>query len=131
MCFHIHPEHKEEKTAIEDIVCYKHSDKRIRNFLFRKIFISDFQKFRYRFNKLYKLDKKIVVRYSMVRCGCQYDKTGAIHEGFHSYAKLPEFPPRLVKCIIPKGSQYYYNPFGSGEYVSNQIIIKNKMKSHW
>lgn len=58
-----------------------------------------------------------------------------INEGFHSYIKLDTaendllyaalypFTDVIVKCIVPKGSEYYIN---SEEMVSNQIIITEK-----
>lgn len=42
--------------------------------------------------------------------------------GFHSY--IEQDYRAHVKCIIPKGSEYYMN---DEEYVSNQLIIKEQI----
>jgi hypothetical protein len=57
-----------------------------------------------------------------------------ICKGFHSYSnkrKIIWCPDRsfycVVKGIIPKGSEYYYNP-DRHEYVSNQIVLQEIIK---
>ena len=110
MCFSIHPDHPDKKIAKRDITCYK-----ILQNISGELF-STVQYFRYKLHKLYKtkIDKP---------------KYWGINHGFHSYSNkkcLLEnciISTKNVKCIIPKGSEYYYNPFYT-EYVSNQIIIK-------
>ena len=59
-----------------------------------------------------------------------------INEGFHSYIKLDTaendllyaalypFTDVIVKCIVPKGSEYYIN--NRGEIVSSNIIYTGK-----
>ncbi|MEI7425177.1 MAG: hypothetical protein WCK10_03610, partial [Candidatus Staskawiczbacteria bacterium] len=55
----------------------------------------------------------------------------AIDEGFHSYSKYSQicgvvFRKNIVKCIIPIGAKYFYNP-NANEYVSNKIHILERM----
>lgn len=55
----------------------------------------------------------------------------AFGQGFHSFVDLVavfnhvNYRKAIVKCIIPKGAEYYLN--ASGVCVSNQIIIKEKI----
>lgn len=46
-------------------------------------------------------------------------KDWCISEGFHSYT---DDTIANIKCVIPKGSIYYYNPYDK-QYVSNQLIF--------
>lgn len=114
MCFWIHDEHKEAIIATKDIRCWKTAYKYD---ILKDGFISFVQAFRYEFNKTYKTTLGICDR--------------SITKGFHSYSKKPHVMiyAKIIYCIIPKGSKYYYNP-SFNEYVSNQIIpikvVKNK-----
>lgn len=104
--------------AEKDIVCYK-----IVNLRDNKI-IS------YWYDFIYELNKK----YTIPVLQPIFRKNGniRIEKGFHSYRNLyiakyyicydmfNLLPEIIVKCIVPKGSEYYIN---SKEMVSNQIII--------
>ena len=104
--------------AEKDIICYK--TVKIQG----TQLISYWCNFKYELNKKYKIQalQPISVGNGDIR----------ICEGFHSYIKLDTAENDLlygilypvvevvVKCIVPKGSEYYIN---SEEMVSNQIII--------
>lgn len=116
MCFFIHEYHAEKKIANRDITCYK--------YLYNN-FRSPYQGKLYRLNKLYK---------SSIRMIIDFDIIPIITIGLHSYS-CKRFAIRqmkaegiLVKGIIPKGSEYYYNPVRH-EYVSNQIILQEIIKN--
>ena len=109
----ISDKHPEVKIAKRDITCYKEVIKH----RLSKYITSLFKDFVYKIGIEYK--QKMIV-------------TGRwIDVGFHSYSnkavlsKDNRFGYEIffVKCIIPKGSEYYYNSYWC-EYVSNQIIIK-------
>jgi len=110
MCFIISDEHPEVKIAKRDITCYKEVIKhRLSQYV-----KSDVMYFVYKLGKIYK--RKMIV------------DNDNIDTGFHSYSNkcaINRFRDDIifVKCIIPKGSEYYYNPSWC-EYVSNRIIIK-------
>lgn len=117
MCFTVHPKYPDVKVAKRDIVCYKygHSD--------GIVFISFCRDFAYEFGKVYSQRKR--------RWPCGFVSSSRspsyIEEGFHSFSNKKAiaglFVGTKVKCIIPKGAKYFYNP-DAKEYVSNQIIIK-------
>jgi hypothetical protein len=112
MCFY--SEDVKKKIATKNIVCYKTG--KSWGFL-RKKFKSEYKNFKYRFNKCYSTE-----------LGITGSKAIWIDSGFHSYRyehMLYYYSPFNVKCIIPKGATYYEN---SGEYVSNQIIIKKRIR---
>ena len=111
MCFYIHYDHKEEKTATRDIECWKILSKDLKS-LYR-----DFQ---YEVEKLYQQKNPLHV-----------DIWDQIDKGFHSYAnkatakKRMIFTRKITRFVIPKGSKYYYNPVDE-EYVSDKIILTSK-----
>lgn len=111
MCFIIDPKYPEKKIAKRDITCYKNLNSDM---------TSPFQGMQYKLGVLYKQPIGAII----------YDDV--IREGFHSYSnkrkaiRMPDRDWSLYKCIIPKGSEYYYDS-GYREYVSNQIIIKEKI----
>lgn len=102
--------------AKKDIVCYK-----VVNLKNKEIYS-------YWYGFIYELNKKYALRtLQPISLDFNYIR---IEEGFHSYKymssankhlnayKLPE--EAIVKCIVPKDSEYYTN----GEHmVSNQIIV--------
>ena len=104
--------------AEKDIVCYK-----IVNLRDNKI-ISYWYDFIYELNRKYTTQ---VLQPIFTKKGNIY-----IEKGFHSYRNLGIakdyiyydmfnlLPEIIVKCIVPKGSEYYIN---NKEMVSNQIII--------
>ena len=121
MCFTITTP---EKIAKKDIVCYK---------TFRKTspktkndYIAVY------YNSFYKLGRI----YTTKKFGVGTDGWGdnIIYEGRHSYSnlkyikkKLLWFEEVLAKCIIPKGTKYYYNA-GDKEYVSLAIKLVKEIK---
>ncbi len=117
MCFTIT---KPEKIAKKDIVCYKTFyplNAKAKN---------DYRSPYY--GALYSLGKT----YTVKRFGKGYshfDDTDIINEGIHSYSNLEDTKKWemcgdevLVKCIIPKGTKYYYN-WENKEYVSLAIKL--------
>jgi hypothetical protein len=129
MCFFTHPKHLNVKVAKKDITCYKICEKvRGSNQHIYKV-RSYIREFEYITEKLYQdLDvfKNIKV----------YNGTySTIRKGYHSYSNNDKMNYFLykdslhLKCTIPKGSLYYYNP-DSQEYVSNQIIIHKQYVFH-
>ena len=113
MCFTIDPKHPKKKIAKRDITCYKVLEENL---------ISPYLDYQYTLNKLVK--DKIVLELSSWR--------DSINEGLHSYsskmnAKIWSSWGRITYlAIIPKGSEYYYDSIDK-EYVSNQIIIKERL----
>lgn len=111
MCFVIDVKHPEKKIAKKDIICYKRLDIKFR---------SPYRVKLYKLNKLYKSE--------LIK-----DSLYCIYVGIHSYSCKKEAKHQkwsdeiIVKGIIPKGSEYYYNP-NRHEYVSNQIIIQEVIK---
>ena len=110
MCFYIHSKHPEPKTAKEDESCYKigYLDS------IHNKFRSEIMKFSYQLNKVY---------------STKIDGYGdVIRRGFNSFKTKKDaledntWGNDIVKCTIPKGATYYYNP-DLQEYVSNKIKI--------
>ena len=115
MCFLIHNDHQVSQIATEDIVCFKRMIPFNHNIL-----ITPYRDFEYKIGKTYSAEFS--------------DKLGIgiIEEGLHSYtnkerAKLWKTSDEIVvKCIIPKGSIYYFNP-NDEEYVSNKLYVKKTL----
>jgi len=113
MCFIIDKNYPSKIIAENDIECYK--------------LLSLYENYKY---KLGELNKSILGEGSDLSFNIC-----SVKEGFHSYSNLTEAIWKLqlnnysgqecimVKCIIPKDSEYYYSE-KRHEYVSNQIIIK-------
>ena len=126
MCFIIHKDHSEVKKVEEDITCYKvlgSTDE-------EEVFEAPLYYFNYTIGEKYNcFDSSKEKTFNLISSG---DNT-LIEEGFHSWSTIhsaKEFVAGnqiIFKAIIPKGSLYYYNP-RSKDYVSNQIIIKSKIK---
>ena len=117
MCFVIHEKHPDKKIAKRDITCYKDVLSH-RNKQFVKSAVKEFA---YRFNRLYRtrLDRERIK---------VFGELAPLNKGFHSTSNKKRnglwwASDFSVRCIIPKGSEYYYNP-EEMEYISNQIIIK-------
>lgn len=127
MCFRIHHDHTRVKTATKDIVCYK----KLRVSRSKKKapgYISPFRSFFFEKGECYHEDKPFVR---------EKDYWGRpdpslIATGIHSYssfltANLRYKSPgdRIIKCVIPKYSKYYYDPRRE-EYVSDYLIIDSE-----
>ena len=114
MCFIIHPKYREMKTAKRNIPCYKEGARSYD----QKTFLPRFHYYRYNLGQLNKIEGEWPLLIF-----------SEIHKGFHSYSNKNRLS-RLhvgVKCIIPKGAHYFYNPENQ-EYVSDQIIVQEFMK---
>ena len=104
--------------AEKDIVCYK------------VVNIQDKEITSYWFNFSYELNRKYTIQ--VLQPIFMKNDNIRIEEGFHSYRNLDTakdyiycsmfnlLPEIIVKCIVPKGSEYYIS---SKEMVSNQLII--------
>ena len=119
MCFDIHDRHRAAKTAKKDVTCYK---------TLEKDRTSVHQNFKYRIGKLYRQPSKLHVF------------AGEINAGFHSYSSMSMLKRKMswnddnlrsFKCVIPKGSTYYFNP-SRHEYESDSIRVTNeKIDKPW
>jgi len=130
MCFTIDPDYPKIQIAIKDIICYKGVSSYENNYC-----TSYFTGFKYEIGKSYKTKIKfpIINQFLFFK---KYNKK-TIMEGFHSYKEIPDDYHIIFKCIIPKGSKYYYsgihltyNLRSDSVYVSDQIIIKENIR-HW
>lgn len=110
MCFILDKKHPDKKIAKRNITCYKVLGISMK---------SPYQGYQYKLNEPVKSDIGDLVNYNPDKC---------IHEGLHSHCLLDEITTLydIYKAIIPKGSEYYYNSYYK-EYVSNQLIIKEKI----
>lgn len=128
MCFDIHHSHSTAKKATENIICYKrlevylgafHPEKITRGNVYKMRFITPYCRQRIH------LDKKPLKK-SRLDVGFN-----SIERGLHSYSESRKALSRcnsdevVVKCFIPKGSIYYFNPVDK-EYVSNQLQYTDK-----
>lgn len=128
MCFYIHSKHKTAKIAKKDIICYKILSKfntrlYLDNFIHEKgIYFSSIKNYIYNFNE----NKKYISNIKVENANYWNNYNECIHIGIHSYSSIkrcrsyPYSRVVIVKCIIPKGSTYYYNP-DKQEYVSDTI----------
>lgn len=126
MCFYIHPNHQQMKTATKDIMCFKILDSRRE---------SPFRYFYYEFNKLYKSQISFVPNKILGENGkIKVLPSTKIDTGLHSLIskkaavrfKRERFVYQylIYEAVIPAGANYYYNP-DTGEYVSNRLIVKS------
>ena len=117
MCFEIHSRYPKPRTAKKDIVCYKSVYATFDDDGEYREFYSVYQTFLYRIGTEYSLGKELKVRDGL-----------SIDEGFHSFSNKKKLKPwntdefAHLKCIIPAGSTYYYDPLDR-EYVSDRIRI--------
>ena len=110
MCFTISSNHPNKKIARRNITCYKY---------LKSDLSAPFNFYYYQLKQLNKttIGETVQLNY--------------INDGFHSYSNKKEVQPYfnpfcrevVVRCTIPKGSEYYYNEYRR-EYVSNQIIVE-------
>lgn len=126
MCFYISKHNSNPIIAKEDIECFK---------IGYKTFLSNAEdafKSQYRLY-IYQLNDK----QPELQLEPKHDTElgwDIIHEGYHSYSNLTTaivnaFSDQVVvKCIIPKGATYYYNPRDE-EYVSTSLIVINFLPS--
>lgn len=126
MCFEIDKENPEEKVAEEDIPVIKYYK---RTYLDKNTYVSPYMGFRVEKGKTYKEPLFGLIEKMSFPDGGAF----VINKGFHSYsedidrATEDAFYGNLmfcspVKCIIPKGTRYYYSNH-TKEYVSEKILI--------
>lgn len=121
MCFFIHEKHPTEKIAEEDIICYK---------IVRDDLQSLYCRFQYCYNGLYTDPESLkpFEHYDTIFRGYHsYSNEEAVNINFKDNVLVKIIPSIIVKCIIPKGAHYYYNPRRC-EYISNQIKIIKKVE---
>jgi len=118
MCFSIHEKHQIAKIANKDIVCYKTL---IPCRFDLSILESPSQEELY-FKKSDNFVIKVIKEFT-------FNKNWAnnIEQGLHSYSNKRKNNSwgrgtMLFKAIIPKGTEYYYNP-EVGEYVSLKLVV--------
>lgn len=146
MCFYIQDSRPDPLVAEKDIVCYKYGTVHP-DFEGEEVFCSRYQNYHYRFGKENER-VPVTVRRSSIPF------PSYINVGYHSYScketaqvsatrcqqritdinqhqESRGFGPvedplavKVVKCIIPEGTVYYYNS-DNQEYVSEQIIIES------
>lgn len=121
MCFYIDPKHPDKKKAKRDITCYKIINKEWRSYI---------QIFKYVQGKTCSDGDALDIEKHLF--GMK-----VIHRGYHSYSNKKialhncyqmAHKYMLVRCIIPEGSDYYYNS-SLHEYVSNKIKITDVIKT--
>ena len=111
-----------KQIATEDIVCYKHIMKVGRKY------VTSYQETPITFRKMMTSD--VIVE--------NPEGKSWINVGLHSYIRQEEAEYQanslsevLVKCVIPKGSEYYEGRFlWDPAYVSNQLIYKRVIKNY-
>lgn len=119
MCFYTHPKHPDVKIAGKDIVCYKEGLKKGST---ANLFCSYYR------GHIYLLGRTNVLseEWPTISPSLLF-KRGIIMEGFHSYSNKKRLSRARdmvrVRCIIPEGAKYFYNP-DDKVYVSNQIIVQ-------
>lgn len=117
----------EARTANKDITCYKIVYLGDSQETSSDVFISLTMKFHYKIGVTYEEPEFNVTseKPDFVITG----KNGrVVHKGFHSYRKLSEVAywvtrkQAILKCVIPAGSKYYYDP-NKIYYCSNKLKI--------
>ena len=127
MCFYIHPKHQEKKIAKRDIVCYKYG--RVTK-AGNKFSPSCYTGFYYPFGE--KVEQK-GNRWPYIHTYRGFFPK-RIEKGFHSYSNkkaIKGFTKRyynIVKCIIPKGTEYFYDP-KTKTYVSRALVVQEVIHS--
>jgi len=115
MCFHLGRKARKPKIAKRNIPCYK------KVFIISNtIFDSYFLGFRYESGRTY-----TVAGFGYSGMDSDYPE---ITTGFHSYSASRLFydPYSIIKCYIPKGTEYYYDRTRK-EYVSLSIRIVGRV----
>lgn len=118
MCFTVHPDYPNKLIVEEDILVYKGLDKKDSGEFCSPWF------------------GMIVVFYTLLTSVLDSPRYKIdiankphliINRGLHSTKVKLQYmwSSHTFKAIIPKGSEYYFNP-STGDYVSNQLIVTNK-----
>ncbi len=119
MCFYKINYNDKVKIATKDIVCYKAVELREKQECFRSFYKKEIQ----HLDELLKSKLDIDTYFYSVDIGLHSLKNIGRSKlwRFNSNSFWSKGCSYMVKCIIPKGSQYLEN---DSEYVSNQIIMK-------
>ena len=131
VCYKIERAHiyELESNILRQLINFLHGKRKNTNVVWRSVY----QNFEYLKNKKYSIDNHIQI----IR-----DDEYYLHRiaggAFHSYTtkkkarrgvkfiKNNYMKLRIVKCIIPAGSEVYINPIEE-EYASSSIIVKNNV----
>lgn len=116
--------HKTPRIATSDIICYKVVYKAgLLNRLFRKFdYISPIYIFKWKINELYyqKLGEPEFVEHGIFAIGTGFHASFSENDVYRSSKNMV-----LVKCIIPKGTNY----FSSNKYiVAEQMMIVEEIE---
>lgn len=117
MCFYIDSKHPNKRKAKKDITCYK---------ILCKSWHSTVKGFLYVPGVIYLDNNALYVEYNVVNIGYHsYSSKKAVLMTYNSiFFKSNRI---IVRCIIPEGTDYYYNS-QYHEYVSNKIKIIDIIK---
>lgn len=120
MCFFVHPEQFESKTAEQDISCFKilRCDNNVTDLF------SPIKKHPYTLGKE-----------ETSPIGKMYENPQTIEEGLHSCSSMesalgwvvPYDHRMLFDATIPKGSMYFHNP-DRHEYVSDRLTVNKPIQ---
>lgn len=125
MCLHFDTAHPKRMTAKRDITVFKTVEE-IEG-LSEVRFWSPYRDYEYRIGDTY---------YGRLKLGEYEFNLPVVHIGFHSYKYKSEAcddvmggKEVILKCIIPKGSEYYIGTFAGVQcYASNSIKIIKAIK---
>lgn len=130
MCFKIHKNHQEVKIATRNIPCYKRLELIGNNWCVKKITRGNLPTLKFQTPYFY---QRVFLQHKPLKKSPIDVGLNEIEKGLHSYSHPSgvtnnwrrSFNEVIVKCIIPKGSKYYYNP-DAREYVSNKLQYTTK-----
>lgn len=126
MC--LYTKQKEVQIAQEDITCYKVISPDMTSL--------NYTEFKWELGKLYETE---------IECRSRWDFS-EVSKSFHSYKTLQDLmhgyfkslsPCMMVKCTIPKGSEYYLGKqdemdgYASNKIIANEILDVQKVFNHF
>lgn len=146
MCFYVQVSRPDPLVAKKDIICYKYGIVCL-DFEEEEVFRSRFQGYYYRFGKetervplrkqygffpwdleitrgYHSYSNKKTARYDATLCRQEITKVNQFRQDRGTGPSEDPSTIKVVQCIIPKGTTYYYNS-KAHEYVSEQIIIQS------
>lgn len=113
----------EARTADKDITCYKVVHPGDRWKMPSNVFKSVVMDFQYKLGVTYEEPK-----FKTTPVFDENSAGGFVYKGFHSYRKLSVATywtskwNVILKCVIPAGSKYYYDP-DKNQYCSNKLKV--------
>lgn len=126
MCFEIHKKYLNVQIAKKDITCYKILNKEDDGIIASIVYDEVYFK---------KGGSSEYVNKEVKEFSFNTDRT-EINSGLHTYSsyvlahhKAKYHNKQMHKCIIPKGTKYYYNP-DDQEYVSLKLKVFRKPMLH-